>query len=106
MVVGEALQNVMNKQGIPVVKVNYQDMGNWAAKSGKQSYLHYHIMGRAKNAVKQPWPESVYLPDRGTGFYDDFQPLNEDDVKKIKEEIEKIFKRDKYQDKNWHLDSV
>ena len=27
-VVGEAFKNTMNKQGIAVVKLNYQDMGN------------------------------------------------------------------------------
>jgi len=103
MIVGDVLSMVMNRRGIPVVKVNYQDMGNWAAKSGKESYLHYHIMGRAENAVKQPWPESVYLPDRSTGFYNDFEPLNQTDIKLIQDEIAEFFKQEKYQDKNWHL---
>ena len=103
IMVGEAMETVMNKQGIPVIKINYQDMGNWAAKEGKKSFLHYHVLGRAKNALKQPWPESVYLPDRSTGFYDDFEPLNKEDIMLIKEEIEKLFKKEKYQDKNWHL---
>ncbi len=103
MVVGKAMEEIMNRHGIPVIKVNYQDMGNWATKKGNQSYLHCHVMGRAKNAKKQPWPEAVYLPDRGTGFYDDFEPLDEEDVKMIREEIEKIFTEEKYQDKNWHL---
>lgn len=103
MIVGEALETIMNKQSIPVVKVNYQDMGNWAAKDGKESYLHYHIMGRAENAIKQPWPESIYLPDRSTGFYDEFEPLTSEDIVLIKEEIIRLFTEDKYQDNDWHL---
>jgi diadenosine tetraphosphate (Ap4A) HIT family hydrolase len=103
MVVGEALEKAMNKQGIPVIKINYQDMGNWAWKNNTPPLLHVHIFGRATNAVKQPWPESLYLPDRKTGFYEGFAPLNAGDVKLIREEIEIILKRNKYQDKEWGL---
>ena len=103
MIVGQALEEGMNKQGIPVVKVNYQDMCNWSYKDGKLPYLHVHILGRAQNAAKQPFPESVYLPDRTTGFYDGFEPLNSDDIKVVKAIIERLFKEKKYQDKEWRL---
>jgi len=103
MVVGEALQIAMNNLGIPVIKINYQDMGNWAYKENKLPFLHVHIFGRAPNATKQIWPESVYLPDRKTGFYDGFEPLNENDIAEIKKEIEKIFSQEKYSDKSWGL---
>jgi diadenosine tetraphosphate (Ap4A) HIT family hydrolase len=103
MIAGEALEISMNNLGIPVVKINYQDMGNWVFKIGDKPFLHIHVLGRAKNAVKQPWPESVYLPDRKTGFYDGFEPLNEGDIKEIRKNIEKISKRDKYQDANWKI---
>ena len=103
MVVGEALQTAMNNLGIPVVKINYQDMGNWAYKENKLPFLHVHVFGRASNAKKQPWPESMYLPDRKTGFYGGFEPLNANDVSEIKEEIEKIFKKEKYSNKAWNL---
>lgn len=101
MIVGEALEKAMNKQNIPVVKINYQDMGNWAFKTNDKPFLHVHIFGRAKNSTKQPFPESVYLPDRSSGFYDDFKPLNSEDIELIKEEIESLFSTEKYQDKNW-----
>lgn len=103
MVIGEALEKAMNKRGIPVVKINYQDMGNWAAKDNTKPFLHVHIFGRAFNAIKQPWPESMYLPDRKTGFYEGFEPLNEEDIKQIKEEIGSILKQEKYQDREWGL---
>jgi len=103
MIVGEALETAMNIRGIPVVKVNYQDMGNWAYKTGDKPSLHIHVFGRASNAVKQPWPESIYLPDRKTGFYDGFEPLNADDVKEIKKQMAIIESKEKYQLKNWGL---
>ena len=103
MIVGEALQIAMNNLGIPVIKINYQDMGNWAYKDGKLPFLHVHVFGRATNATKQPWPESMYLPDRKSGFYDGFEPLNNNDIVEIKKQIEIIFANEKYQDENWHL---
>jgi len=103
MIIGEALENTMNAQGIPVVKINYQDMGNWAYKVGEKPFLHIHVFGRATNAVKQVWPESVYLPDRATGFYEGFEPLNESDILEIQKQINVIESQDKYNIKNWNL---
>ncbi len=91
MIVGKALQEGMNKRGVPVVKVNYHDMGNWAFKSNKRPILHIHVFGRAKNAKEQPFPEAVFLPARETGFYDEFKPLNKEDVKVIRKIILKSF---------------
>lgn len=105
MIVGEAMEVAMNQRGIPVIKINYQDMGNWAYKSGKLPFLHIHIFGRAKNAVKQPFPESVYLPDRSTGFYDGFEPLDDRDRELIREEILRIEKQEKYKLSHWGLSS-
>jgi diadenosine tetraphosphate (Ap4A) HIT family hydrolase len=34
MIVGEAFEKGMNARGVPVVKINYQDMGNWARVRG------------------------------------------------------------------------
>lgn len=103
MIVGEAMQVAMNSRGIPVIKINYQDMGNWAAKEGKPPIFHLHIFGRASNAVKQPWPESLYLPDRKTGFYDGFEPLNEEDNVEILKQIKVLVAAEKYKPENWGL---
>lgn len=103
IIVGEALEKAMNNRGIPVVKINYQDMGNWAYKTGEKPYLHYHIFGRASSAIKQPWPESMYLPDRSTGFYEGFEALNSGDIYEIQKQIEILEKKDKYQLNNWGL---
>jgi len=53
MITGEALEKAMNNLGIPVVKINYQDMGNWAWKTNTKPFLHVHVFGRATNAIKQ-----------------------------------------------------
>ena len=103
MVAGEALKYAMTKQGIEIMRVNYQDMGNWAYKSKRQPFFHIQVYGRAKDAKFQPYQEAVNLPDRSTGFFDKFLPLNETDIKLIREEIERLFKQEKYQDKNWGL---
>ncbi len=103
MIVGEALETAMNNRGIPVVKINYQDMGNWAFKRGENPFLHIHVFGRAKNAIKQIFPESVYLPARESGFYDDFEPLNIEDIEEINKQIKTIELNEKYKLENWGL---
>jgi len=103
MVIGEAFEIAMNNRGIPVIKINYQDMGNWAYKTGQKPFLHVHVFGRATNAIKQPWPESMYLPDRDTGFYEGFEPLNNDDLEEIKKQITVIESKEKYQLEKWNL---
>ena len=103
MIVGEALEKVMNNLGVPIIKVNYHDMGNWAYKKNQKPFLHIHVFGRAKNAVYQPFPQAVYLPDRSTGFYDKFEPLNENDVAELKNYIDKLFLENRFSDKEWGI---
>lgn len=104
MVVGHAMRIAMNGRGIPVVKINYEELGNWAFKpGGGHAFLHIHVFGRAQNAVHQPFPEAVNLPDRSTGFYDGFEPLNAEDEKAIVAEIKSLLTTDKYSDEEWGL---
>ena len=77
----------MNNRGVPVVRINFHDMGSWAYKKNEQPYFHLHVYGRAENAKTQIWPESLQLPDRATGFYDTFEPLNEEDILEIQKQI-------------------
>jgi len=103
IIAGSAMQKAMNERGIPVVKINYEDLGNWAFKRNEKPVLHLHIFGRAKDAKIQVFPEAVSLPDRSSGLYDDFKPLDDDDVSLIKKYIEESFNIDKFADKNWRL---
>lgn len=102
MIIGEALEKAMKLRGIDIIKINYQDMGNWYYKNGGKPLFHYHIFGRVLGASKQPFPESVYLPDRATGFYDGFVPLDDQDIKEIQNQIEIISQQPKYSLKNWN----
>ena len=101
MMAGEALKRAMILRGIPIVRINYMEAGNWAAKSGKPFFFHIHVYGRAKNAKIQIWPEAVQLPSRDTGFYDNFLPLDSDDIVELKKQFSMIEKEEKYRLSNW-----
>lgn len=103
MVVGKALETVMNGRGIPVVKINYQDMGNWAYKKGEAPVFHLHVFGRVRGVPHQPYPESVNLPDRSSGFYEGFMPLTEGDNLAIRTEIGRLFGEARFESGRWGL---
>lgn len=103
MVVGEAMTIALNRRGIDIGRINYQDNGNWSVFKPDGPYLHIHLYGRAKSAKVHKYGDACYFPQRDTGFYDSFEPLNDEDIKEIKKEIESILKEEKYQDKNWHI---
>jgi diadenosine tetraphosphate (Ap4A) HIT family hydrolase len=103
VVVGKAMEKGMNIRGLKIMTINYQVMGNWAYKKDEKPYFHIHLYGRARDAKYQPYTEAVNLPDRSSGFYDKFKPLNKQDVRVIKEEIEKLFQEEKYSNLNWNL---
>jgi diadenosine tetraphosphate (Ap4A) HIT family hydrolase len=103
MIVGEALKLGMEKRGIKIIRVNYQDMGNWAYKTKENPYFHLHVYGRAKLAKYQPYIEAIYLPDRSSGFYEKFKPLNGKDIEVIKNQIESLIKKDRYDNLKWGL---
>lgn len=98
MVAGEALTNVMKRQGIDIGIINYQEMGNWSVFKPEGPTMHMHIFGRAKTATTQKYGEAVLLPQRETGFYDSFQPLNENDILEMQKEIKQLLKTEKYKD--------
>ena len=101
---GQALERGLNKRGIRVVKVNFEELGNWAHKYGTELVFHEHIFGRVLGAKHQPYPEAIQLPDRETGFYDGFEPLDDDDLKAIRKEIETTLATPKFADKTqWKL---
>jgi diadenosine tetraphosphate (Ap4A) HIT family hydrolase len=96
MLAGEAMTNILKKEGIDIGIVNYQEMGNWSVFKPEGVTMHMHIFGRAKTATIQKYGEAVLLPQRETGFYDSFEPLNDNDIKEIRNEIERLLTTDKY----------
>lgn len=95
-VIGKALEIAMTKMGIEIGNINWQEMGNWSVFKPEGITLHMHIFGRAKNAIIQKYGEAVKLPFRETGFYDNFQPLNDDEIEAIKTEIKELSLSEKY----------
>lgn len=90
MVTGEAMTIALRNRGIDIGRINYQDMGNW------NPTLHVLLYGRARSAKVQKFGEAVSLPLRTTGFYDRFQPLNEEDCAAIRTEMERLLATEKY----------
>jgi len=105
IVVGEAMTKIMIEHGVDLGRINYQDNGNWSVFKPEGPYFHIHLYGRAKSAKIQKYGEACSFPLRSKypEFYEEFKPLNEDDIKDIKTEIEKIFSCEKNSDFNWGL---
>jgi len=96
MVVGEAMTLGLNRRSVDVARINYQDNGNWGVFRPNGPYLHVHLYGRAKSATTQHYGDALFFPHRETGYYDDHVPLGPDDVKAIREEIERLLATPKY----------
>lgn len=96
MVTGEAMKIGLGRRGIDIGIINYQDMGNWAVFNPEGPTMHMHLFGRAKTAKIQKYGEGVLLPKKDTGFYDNFQRLNDEDIAEVRIEIERLLETDKY----------
>lgn len=105
IVVGQAMTKVMNEHGVDIGRINYQDNGNWAVFAPEGPYLHIHVYGRAKSAKTQKYGDALHFPHReeNPDLYKDLKPLNAEDVKDIKKEIEKLLEEEKFSDPAWNI---
>lgn len=105
IVVGQAMTKIMNEHSVDIGRINYQDNGNWTVFKPKGSYLHIHLYGRAKSAKTHKYGQACFLPHREEKpeYYENFKPFNEDDVKDIKTEIERLLNEEKFSDSEWGL---
>lgn len=101
MLTGEAMSEGLLLRGIDIGRINYQDNGNWGVFKSEGPYLHYHLYGRARNAVFQKYGEACSFPFRETGFYDGFEPLSSEDIEEIQSQIRLLLKQEKYQPRYW-----
>lgn len=101
MLVGEAFKSVMIKSGVRIERLNYQDNGNWCYLKNEKPHLHVHIFGRTFESKAQPLPNAMHLPLRSSGFYDNFNPLTENEIQDLKAEIKRLLCCDKYNTGNW-----
>lgn len=106
MLVGEAATNVLRDKGIDVIRINYQENGNWAYKPGwtSEPNVHLHMFIRASGEKHpdndsrfQAFPEALAFPPPETNYYDHFVPLTEEDCADIKSEMEHLAQNNKYQ---------
>ena len=105
MVVGEAMSTVLNKNGVDVGRINYQDNGNWGVFKSEGPYQHFHLYGRAKSGVQQEYGQACYFPHKADApeFYQDLEPLSKKDISDLNLEIIHLFASDKYANSNWNL---
>ena len=105
IIVGKAMTKIMNEHGVDIGRINYQDNGNWTVFKPEGSYLHIHLYGRAKSAKIHKYGQACFFPHREEKpeYYENFKPLNENDVKDIKTEIERLLKEEKFSDFEWGL---
>ena len=96
MVAGEAMKTTMVKRGVNIGLINYQDMGNWQVFQPQGTTMHLHIFGRAIDAIVQKYGDAVYLPHLESGYYQNFQSLDADDVVMLSKEIDRLMRTQKY----------
>lgn len=104
MLTGEATMLALKRLGLDVVRINYQDNGNWAYKNNPANpKLHVHLYVRTSDEKHptnhpsfQPFPEALVFPPRESGYYDNFKPLSPKDCSAIKEDVEKLLTIAKY----------
>ena len=92
IVSGEAMKIAMKKIGVNIGRINYQDNGNWTPR------LHVHLYCRAVDAKIQKYGDPII-----DGHKDEYKPLNEEDVQRVKEELDNLFKFEKFSDSTWGL---
>lgn len=106
--IATAYKIAMKKRDIDIIRINYFEAGNWAWKKDKKGnigkpFYHEHIFGRTVDAKKQKFPDAPYLPDRKTGFYEGFEPLNDEDIEYIIDEMKKLDISSKYDKSKWRI---
>lgn len=92
IVVGKAFIVGMGKRGVHIGRINYQDNGNWKPQ------FHIHLYGRALDAKQQKYGNPI-IP----GHKDSYNPLTNEDIQLIKEEITSIFKLPEFQNDAWRI---
>ena len=94
--VGTAMKQTLAQSGVDIVRINYQINGNWAYfDSDPKPFVHLHLYGRTADEKHsdgdpkfQAFPEAIYLPNPKTNYYDNFNPLTEEDCSAIQKILE------------------
>ncbi|MCP4754410.1 MAG: hypothetical protein GY866_26300 [Proteobacteria bacterium] len=93
MMVGRAMYDVLG-----VERMNYEDLGNWGVDKPVGSSMHLHFFGRAKKQIHQIRGSHMKIYPEGHPIYHGhLKPLDEEELIRLKAEIETISQEDKYQ---------
>lgn len=103
MLIGEAMEKAMKNRNINVERINYQENGNWAYQKEMNPEFHIHLYGRTKDSTTQTWGEALVFPNKSTGFYDNFEKFNNEDIEEIKRQITILEQDGKFIKENWSL---
>lgn len=108
MLTGEAITTVMRQKGLDIVRINYQDNGNWSYFPSMQRdpHIHVHLYVRS-NREKHPagderfkaFPDALYFPfvDDSPEYYESFEAYSEKDCADIRAEMDRLLETEKYQ---------
>lgn len=100
-ITGKAVTTVMRGKGIEVVRINYQDNGNWSffPTMSNDPKVHIHLYTRSKNEKHpagderyQAFPQALYFPFVGDEpeYYESFKPYTKEDCEEIRNEIGRL----------------
>lgn len=112
IVVGDAATTILRQKKLDVVRINYQDNGNWSYLPVKPAPLglHIHLYIRTTHEKHpdndprfQAFPQALTFPPRDSGYYDHFKPLTEEDCAGIKAEILSLLRTPKYKNVAFNL---
>ena len=106
--VGEAIPLALKKLDINVVRINYQDNGNWSffPDAETKPYVHVHLYIRTLGEAHptndprfQPFPHALSFPyiKEHPEYYESFKCFSEDDCGIIKNEILGLLNTVKYE---------
>jgi len=92
IIAGEAMKLAMKEIGVNIGRINYQDNGNWTP------HLHIHLYCRAENATMQKYGDPII-----SGHKDEYNPLNIEDIQRIKKHLDNLFNLETFSDSTWGL---
>ena len=85
----EALKFALTENGIAIGRVNVQINGNWSDLYRTEPSFCVHVYGRAYDAQKQPFGQSLSFPSprENPDFYAGNEPLTDADIEEIRQFI-------------------
>jgi diadenosine tetraphosphate (Ap4A) HIT family hydrolase len=69
MIAGEAMKTALNKRGVDIERINYQENGNWLPQ------FHLHLYGRARSSKIQEYGWALHFP-KDPSFYEKNEPFD------------------------------